>query len=81
MLTTLTYFVARPREHRKWDRDRYVDANLTNVYLIFKLSSSSSRLCEDCGAVPVFIFVNNSQSVVERRGCQNHKDRAKYLLA
>jgi hypothetical protein len=73
-------FVARPREHREWHRDRDVDANLAHVHIRLELACSRTALSEDRSAIAVLVGIDSLNGVVQSVSSDYGQNGSKYLL-
>jgi len=60
--------VTTPREHRQRYWNGNINSKLADINLRFKSSGGCTRLSKDGGTIPVFIFIDDFNGVVQRVG-------------
>lgn len=71
--------VPAPTEHRKRDRDGYIDPDLTGLDGPFKHPGRSSRVGKNRGTVAVHVSVDELDGFLERLGVEDREHWAKDL--
>lgn len=75
-----TLLVAGEGEHRQWDGDGNVDADLAGLDVLLEVGGSGAGAGEDGGAVTVFVSVDEGDGLVECFDVQADEDGAENLL-